>query len=93
MAKPRTPAKQSTKRPPIAKVEPDTDRLIVAELRALRSELAAMREATERHQIAGVRGIAMIERHVRTYMQALLNADDDEHEHEHKANGKAGASG
>lgn len=93
MAKPRTPAKQPTKRPPIAKVEPDTDRLIVAELRALRSELAAMREATERHQIAGVRGIAMIERHVRTYMQALLNADDDEHDRDTKPNGKANASG
>lgn len=52
-----------------------------------------MREATERHQIAGVRGIAMIERHVRTYMQALLNADDDEHDHDTKPNGKANASG
>lgn len=75
---PRKPAPAPAPAKSPRKVEPSTDRAILAELRAIRAEQAAQAAQIERHVIAGVRGIALIERHVRTYLEAFVAAGDDD---------------
>lgn len=60
------------------KVEPNTDRAILEEVRAIRADAAAHHAAMERHVIAGVRGVALIERHVRTYLEAFIAAGEED---------------
>lgn len=52
---------------------------VLAELRAIRRENAEHAAKMERHAIAAVRGIALVERHVRTYLEAFAaSADEDD---------------